>query len=363
MNFLNMNRPANLFGLLIISVLLSLTDAESVKSQSGEFLFYMVDTEDSIQSFKENIKSIDIAAPQSFTATETGVVYGSLDRRILDYASENGVKVMPLIVNRGFDRETFHNLLSDEDSQGRVIHSLVELAKKYNLYGWQFDFEHIHISDRERLTEFYRKTAEALHSEGFKLSIAVVPTNTDFDLQTNYHRFLYEFWRAAYDLKSLAEIGDFISVMTYSQHTRRTPPGPVAGIPWMRQMVDYMIDDLEISPSRISLGVPFYSNWWYADYSEDLGGHTTGRGLPYERAKGMMDRFDAEVVWLEQQQVSYAIWEQDGVFEYIFLEDARSIEPKLELINDRSLRGMSVWRLGQEDSGVWPVIENSRSGL
>jgi spore germination protein len=362
-NALRVYRFRTLFTLSMIFIFVSLFSMKALNAQNGEMLFYMVDTEDSFQSFKNNINDIDIAAPQSFIATETGVVYGSLDRRILEQAAANDVKVMPLIVNRGFDRETFHNLLADEEAQNRVIHSLVELSKKYNLYGWQFDFEHIHISDRDRLTDFYKKTAEALHAEGFKLSIAVVPTNTDFDLQTNYHRFLYEFWRAAYDLKALAEIGDFISVMTYSQHTRRTPPGPVAGIPWMKEMVDYMIEDLEISPSKISLGIPFYSNWWHADYSEELGGHTTGRGLPYERARGMMDRYETEVVWLEKQQVSYAIWEQDGVFEYIFLEDARSIPPKLELMKDRNLLGISVWRLGQEDPNVWPVIRNVRAGM
>jgi spore germination protein YaaH len=166
---------------------------------------------------------------------------------------------------------------------------------------------------------------------------------------------LYEYWRGVYDLKALAEIGDFLSLMTYSQHTRRTPPGPVAGIPWMEEMVEYMLN-LGIAPEKISLGIPFYSTYWYADYSEERGGFINGRGASYEKVSGLIERYDAELVWLDNHQTHYAIWNHAGVFEYAFIEDARSIAPKLKLVEDYGLRGISVWRLGQEDPEVWSLL-------
>jgi spore germination protein YaaH len=321
----------------------------------SENLFYMVDTEDSFQSFKKNLAAISIVAPQTFSISKDGVVWGEVDPRVLKLAKDNNIEVIPLIMNPGFDRQLLHHFLNDSTARRQAITMMVSLAKSYNFSGWQFDFEHIHITDREAFTDFYRETAQALHQEGFSLSAAVVPTNTDHDLPTAYHRFLYEYWRGAYDLKALAEIGDFLSLMTYSQHTRRTPPGPVAGIPWMKEMVEHMLE-LGISPDKISLGIPFYSTYWFADYSDERGGFINGRGTSYEKVSGLIERYSADLVWLENQQCHYAIWNHDGVFEYAFVEDARSISPKLKLVEKYQLRGISVWRLGQEDPAVWDTL-------
>jgi spore germination protein YaaH len=335
---------------------ISLIDVNPAVAQySSENLFYMVDSEDSFQSFKENIDHISIAAPQVYDITETGIIYGGVDSRLMKIAKENDVKVMPLVMNPGFDRQLFHEFLHDSTAKKRAITTMVALAKKHDFYGWQFDFENIHISDRQAFTQFYTNTATALHKEGFKLSAAVVPTDTNFDLKTPYHRFLYEYWRGAYDLKALAEVGDFLSIMTYSQHTRRTPPGPVAGIPWMKQMIDYMLT-IGIDPQKISLGIPFYSTHWFADYSEERGGFVNGAGASYQKAKRLVGRNNAKMEWMEDQQTHYAYWSNGGVFEYVFIEDARSLKSKLSLLDDFNLRGISVWRLGQEDPAVWDVI-------
>lgn len=321
----------------------------------SENLFYYVDSEDSYESFKANSDHISIVAPQTYSLSETGVVWGDVDARMIEIAEEKGIKVIPLIVNPGFNRDLFHNFLQDEDARQRAIQMMVDLALEHEYAGWQFDFEHIHLSDRDRFTEFYQETAEAFSEHDLSLSAAVVPTNTNFDLKTEYHRFLYEFWRGAYDLEAMAEIGDFLSLMTYSQHTRRTPPGPVAGLPWMEEMVEYLLD-LGVDGNSISLGIPFYSNYWYADYSDDQGGFMNGSGASYQKVKGLVDRHNADMVWLESPQTHYALWDNDGVYEYAHIEDVRSIGPKLELLEKYDLRGISVWRLGQEDPEVWKKI-------
>jgi len=346
---------SNLRSLLVLFVYLICSANISAQYQS-ENLFYMVDTEDSFQSFRDNIDDVSVVAPQSFSISEHGVVYGEIDSRVLALAKTNNVDVIPLIVNPGFNRELFHNFLRNSQARAQAISMMVKLAKKYNFAGWQFDFENIHISDRDLFTSFYRETAIAFAQDNLSLSAAVVPTNTNFDLKTPYHRFLYEFWRGAYDLKALAEIGDFLSIMTYSQHTRRTPPGPVAGIPWMKEMIEYLLEQ-GIDPNKISLGIPFYSNYWYADYTDERGGFINGRGASYEKISGLVERYDAEIVWLQEHQTSYALWNHDGVFEYAFIEDQKSIIPKLNLAKQYNLRGISVWRLGQEDPGVWNVIK------
>lgn len=327
---------------------------------SPEHLFYYVDDEDAFNSFKAHSDHISIVAPQTYSISKSGVVWGEVDSRVMEIAKEKNIKVIPLILNPGFDRTLFHEFLQDTSAQRRTIEMMVDLALKHEYAGWQFDFENIHISDRQAFTDFYKNTARAFSPHGLSLSVAVVPTNTDYDLKTAYHRFLYEYWRGAYDLKALAEAGDFLSLMTYSQHTRRTPPGPVSGVPWMEEMVNYLLNDLGIPPEKVSLGIPFYSTYWYADYDEERGGFINGTGASYEKVMSLVNRYNADQVWLEKQQCYYALWNHDGVFEYAFIEDKRSLEAKLKVLDEFNLRGISVWRLGQEDPKVWDIFKKRR---
>jgi spore germination protein len=143
--------------------------------------------------------------------------------------------------------------------------------------------------------------------------------------------------------------------MTYDQHTRRTPPGPVAGIPWVEKVLAY-VQSLGVPPDKISLGIPDYSDYWYATYDLAAGGHVTGNQLPYKTALGLLAQHDAKPAWDAEQKVNWARWENDGLFEYLFLEDADSFRSKLALVPKHHLRGFSVWVIGSEDARVWDLL-------
>jgi spore germination protein len=64
----------------------------------------------------------------------------------------------------------------------------------------------------------------------------------------------------------------------------------------------------------------------------------------------------ATVRWDSVQGASEARWEQHGVFEYAWIEDASALAPKLGLQKRYGLRGISVWRIGQEDPRVWTQL-------
>ena len=325
-----------------------------LSAQKTEMLFYTVDGEDCFRSFEANIRMIDIVGPQSYRMDEFGTLWGSVDRRILELAQNHNVKVMPLVVNAGFDQPTLHKLLHDSLAVSRAIRSMLEVCRKYAYYGIQFDFENIHVTDKEAFTEFYRKTAAVLHANGFAISIAVVPRSSDLPGPNNYHKWIFEYWRGAYDYKALAAIGDFISLMTYDQHTYRTTPGPVAGIPWMEAVVAFVTK--EVPASKISLGIPFYSYRWFPSFQNNQA-YAWGQTLGYEDAKGLADRYRAAWRWDDRNKVNYTFYDNDGLNEYIYLEDARSFEAKMELVKTYGFRGISVWRLGSEDPGVWSVLE------
>ena len=338
----------------VIVILFVISAAAFARAQKTERLFYLIDNEQCFDSFKANIRSIDIVGPQAYKIDEHGILWGTVDQRILELASKTNVRVMPLIVNAGFEQPAFHSLLHDSLARVRAIENMLRVCRENNYYGIQFDFENIHVRDKQPFTEFYRQAASVLHSHHYAISIAVVPRTSDNTGPTEYHKWIYEFWRGVYDYKALGEIGDFISLMTYDQHTYRTTPGPVAGIPWMEAVIQFVLKG--IPASKISLGIPFYSYRWQPSYQNGQP-HAWGKSLDYSEAKGLASRFGATWRWDEREKVYYAVYPNDDLNEYVYLEDARSLAAKLELVEKYHFRGISVWRLGHEDPEVWKKLE------
>lgn len=349
-----------IWGVLFTSLLLAVFPANS--QNKIESLFYYIDDEASFASLKSHASQISIIAPAVYNVDEDGVVWGEVDPRVLKLARQHNVAVMPLIHNPKFDQEMLHKLLANEQARRRTIESLLDECKKYGYRGIQFDFENLHITDKDAFTQFYAETAKALHAAGFQLSIAVVHRPEKYPGSTKYFKWLYKNWRAGYDLKALGEIGDFISIMTYSQHTRRTPPGPNAGVPWVQKNLEYFLS--AVPPEKLSLGIPVQSMHWYTDQDDEkyfANARSWSDGLSHAEAMSLAERFAAKINWLDEQKVPFTFFENRGVFEYIFFENGRSFQHKLDLVKQHKLRGFSVWVIGKEDPEIWKIVEKAEA--
>jgi len=321
----------------------------------SENLFYMTDSPESFESFKSNASQISVVCPQVFFVSKNGVLSGAVDRRVIEIAKANNIKIMPLLVNSGFNSKLLHDIVSDAVARKRAISMMLMYAKQYQLDGWQFDLEGLNIADKEDFTTFFKETATALHRENLQLSAALVHAVENVGGTTPFHNFLFESWRAGYSFKELAEAGDFISIMSYDQHTRRTPPGPVSGVDWMERIVKYLLAE-GVAPGKLSLGIPNYSVHWFPDYTEEKGGFSNGRQVGYSTVQYLLGKYNAEPVWNKKAGCNYAIWDNDGVYEYLYIEDAQSLKPKLDILAKYKLRGISVWVLGREDKRFWYVL-------
>ncbi len=300
---------------------------------------------------------IDIISPQSYRVDSLGNVSGRVPERLIREARESGTRLMPLIMNPGFNQEQFHGLLDRPDARRKTIEFMVREGQQNGFWGWQFDFENIHLSRKDAFTEFFREAADALHAAGMTASVAVVPTNDQAE-ERGFSRYMQDNWRGNFDMKAIAEAGDFISLMTYAQHGGPTAPGPIAGLPWVREMLEYALAQ-GVPPEKISLGLPFYSGYWFPDEFGDGSVKVRGREIQYSEASALLEKNNVIPIWLPAQGVSYGFWQQFGIFHWIFLEDVRSINAKLDLFEEYpGLRGVSIWVLNAEDSMVWDVLES-----
>jgi spore germination protein YaaH len=327
------------------------------QARGPESLWYLRG-EESIQAFLAHADQISIVSPQVFVMDSNGIITGSVDPRVVATAREKGVKLIPLVMNPGFDQPSIHRVLNDPVARATALRSLAELCRVNRFDGIQFDFENFHVSDRGAFTAFTRMAVDSVHRAGCSLSAAVVPRMTDDPGPGSYDRWIHDNWRAGFDYKALADTLDFISYMTYAQHTGGSPPGPVAGYPWMLACLEYLLA-LGVPPAKISLGLAGYSDWWYPSYDEKEGARLRGSDISYVRGMELLAAAGAKATWNSLQKAPFAMWESQGVFQHLWLEDARAFMVKRELVIRRRLRGYSVWLLGSEDPALWPTLRRA----
>ena len=341
-------------------IVLALVINAAALGAQGERLFYYVDREDAYRSLVAHIDQITVLGPQSYTVDSLGTFFGAVDARVLKLANEHHVKVMPLFVNEGFNQPALHRLLGDEAAQRRSIDAMVGSCRRHGYWGIQFDVENINEQDRDRFTKWFTDAAAALHGAGFAISIAVVHRTDEAVGPTAYHRFLQESWRGGYDVAALGRVADFISMMSYDQHTRRTPPGPVAGLTWVRENVDYFLR--YVPAEKLSLGVPLYGDHWFAraDATIPEQVRSWSETVTWRWGSHLAERANAPMRWEDTDQVPFAYYANGGTYEWLFLENARSFEAKLRLMQEKKLRGFSAWVLGLEDDEIWQKLAVSK---
>ena len=329
--------------------------ATPLAAQRLEALWYSTGGEQSTQSFLAHASQISIVSPQVFTIDSLGTIRGAVDPRVVAKTREKGVKLVPLVMNPGFDQPTIHRILNDSVVRARSVANMVSLCRDNHFDGLQFDIENVNIVDKDAFTRFARESAAALHAVGCTLSAAVVPRTSDDPGPTSYHRWIFENWRGAYDYKALADALDFISYMTYAQHTGGSTPGPVAGYTWMEDGLKFVLS-LGVPPSKISLGIASYSDWWFPVYDEKNGSRMRGSDISYSKVTELVSRFHLQPTWDDREKSPYAFWSNQGVFEHLWIEDARAFMAKLALVRQYKLRGYSVWVLGMEDPETWAAL-------
>jgi len=295
-------------------------------------------------SFLGHPKSVDVFAPQSYSINRSGSLAGRVDPALLTFARKNGIKVMPLVTNRGFDREQTQIFLMRPAKQDAAIRALIREAEKNTFWGWQFDFEQIDVSYRDRYSAFIRKAGAELKKSNFAMSVAVmaqVSTNPG-----DYPNTLWQDVIGVYDYRALAASTDFVSVMSYDDPGSK---GPIARYSWLQQVIAH---GLKFIPSeKLSLGIPFYYWKW-----DDGRGKIVGIG-GYEGIQMLRERHFLTAGYSEEEQAPFLQYATSKKRYTIWYENGKSVQRKLDLVTANGLHGFSAWALGLETPDIHPVLQ------
>lgn len=345
---------------LLAASLAALLCSTGAGAKTPTALFYMMETPKSVASFEAHIDKIGLLVPTWYGVDQNGLVHGEPNPYVLKLAKQNKLPVMPIISPP--DKAKFHALLGDEAAKKRMITTMIDQARLQGLIGFQFDFENIAFTDRDAFTLLVRQTSEAFHAKGLQLSIAVVPNGPGYAGRGEFAKWMWEYWRGAFDYKELAKLVDLFCLMTYDQHTRWTVPGPVGGMPWTLQQLDYAL--ATVPREKLSLGIPTYGYRWFTDNPVKPDGteisNIAGAYIDFDESAPLAKDYEAQLQWDATEHETWFYFYRDQMREWVSMPDAHSFRDRYALVKERGLEGFCVWVLGAEDPKVWDELPKAR---
>lgn len=173
-------------------------------------------------------------------------------------------------------------------------------------------------------TELCQRISSELCLVNKLLSITVMPRlSDDFDV-----------WRgklipAVYDYKALSGQASVFRVMAYDQHAPNTPPGPMAGFPWVKNICDWTRD-------RVETGIPLYGRDW--------GGGKV-RSVLYDNVVQLRNNYsDSEVIYSDTgKEETFTYISPEGDKHTVWYSNNQSVEDRVALIRTYGFRGGAFW--------------------
>lgn len=307
--------------------------------------YYLLQTQ-SYDSLVTNSDSLTSIAPWSWGLNSYGELTADFDpaklAEVLLFAGNQQIETYALIHNMQngtFDSRVVSALLNNEIASNRAIDQIHQVLLEWGMTGVNIDLENVPASDRQALSNFIANLSDKLHTDGLKVTMAV-PAKTA-DNATNS-------FSGAYDYRELGRHVDQLVIMAYDQHYRGGPPGPIASAKWVEEVVKFAVN--EISSTKIILGIPNYGyNWPPAGLAT---------GMTYNQIMDLAAKEGATIRWDNDARVPFFKY---GNGHELWFENRYSIKYKLDLVNEYDLNGIALWRLGQEDQGIWETIDQTFS--
>lgn len=306
--------------------------------------FYVTWDKASLSDLRINASKLNTIYPEWFFIDPvTYRLQTRIDTAGLAVMKKHKLSIQPIFNNfltskdpniRGdFSGQLLHKILSDASARKNIINDLVNVLKKYKLQGVNIDFEELIETKNEYLTNFQKELYEKLHSNGFIVSMDVLPNNMDFDY------------------KQLAKYNDYVILMAYDQFSDATKPGPISSQKWIEEQMDIM--DNYIDPSKIILGFAGYGKDWITDsegnkYSADITFFKAidDAKLSKSKIRYNNDTFNLNYNYSEDkpnETINHSVWFTDAATTFNILRFA----------DDYQTAGTALWRLGGEDPRIW----------
>lgn len=292
-----------------------------------------------------NIPGVNVVSPSFFSLKNTDglAIIDNVSRGGEDYirwAKDNGYKIWAMFSNNSM-REKTSEILNSYELRTLMIEKIVDLAVKYQLDGINVDFENMNMSDKDMYSRFIIELAPRLREYGMVTSVDVTAPDGS------------ENWSLCFDRDVLADAADYLAFMAYDQHGVSSPKtGTVAGYDWVEANIKKFIGQEAVAKEKIILGMPLYTRLWRTDNN----GKITSSVVNMNKVNQTLPS-DVIKTWDENTKQYYVEYSSERYKYEMWVEDAKSIEEKLNLINQYELAGGAFWEKDRETDDIWTLAE------
>ena len=284
-----------------------------------------------------NMTGVNVISPTWFYLTDTsGNIASIASADYVSQAHEKGLQVWGLIDNFTQEVSTTETLSSTAARQN-IISQLIQAAQDVGMDGINVDFESLSEDVGIHFLEFLRELSIECHKNNLVLSVDN-PVPEDFT--------------SHYDRAEQGRVVDYVIIMGYDEHYVGSEAGSVASLPWVEQGIQDTLD--EVPAKRVINAIPFYTRLW-----RTTGGNVTSEAIGMDQAQQTIADNNVETYWDKTTSQNYGKYDIDNSTYQIWLEDAQSVAEKVKLVSKYDLAGVSAWKLGFENSGIWQVISDN----
>lgn len=285
------------------------------------------------------------------------------DKVLIDFANANGIRVLPTVASGWDNSRNVARILADAKMRAFHIAEIIKVARQPGIDGIDLDYENLPPDAQRNYTAFVTALAAQLHAEGKVLEVTVPPKSSANDSCVSC-KFA--------DYAALGAVADRLRVMAYEFQGKDAPPGPIAPVWWMQQVIAYTVS--VVPRERVILGIRLYGyDWggqetpalWWSDVQALRGRYRADSGYVPMDSHGPVgeswlmytlppprnlrcDRHDDDCV------------RNPGELHVVWYVDALYVQAAWKLVRDFQLGGMVLWRPGGEDPAIWDVLAPAR---
>ncbi len=292
-------------------------------------------------SVMANSDVIDVVFPFWFTPDAEGRILtraGLGWRAQVQQWREAGLLVLPSVFST-------HSAFLREPYVSAHIEALVALVEDEGFHGLDLDYEEFPLGTKDAFSHFVERLAAELHARDKLLSVTV-HAKTEADPP-------YE-GAASQEWPRLAAVADLFNVMTYDYTNRNEPPGPVADLAWVAEVLAYGAG--AVGEGKLLVGLPFYGYVWKRDRPPAVA--TT-----WEAAMRQVEQFRLQQ---ERHAGSHELIVRLDVTglprQVTYVSDAITTARRLAHLAERPSRsaGVAIWGVGGEDPAAWQALRDAR---
>lgn len=291
---------------------------------------------------------VNVVSPTWFHITDgQGNVKSKGDKAYVNWAHRSGMEVWGLMDN-SFDPDITKEAVASYETRTHIIEQMLEYAQTYHLDGINIDFENVYTVDGPNITQFVREIKAMARIHGLMLSVDVTPKSNS------------EMWSAFLDRRSLGSFADYIVVMAYDEHWAASPKaGSVASLPWTESSMRRILEEDEVPSNKLIMAVPLYTRIWTEETNDQGELKVSSKAVGMSTIADLIKEKKLKPVLDKQSGQNYVEYSEDGATKRIWIEDAVSLQARVDLVASLKLGGVAAWNRSFADASAWETLKQA----